>query len=112
MAEFKSTDPLLSSFVVSIFILGYVFGPMLIAPCTELYGRLWVYHISHVLFIIFTIACAYAPSLSALIFFRFLSGITGSTPITIGGSSVADMFVPLERGRAMSVWSMGKCFSG
>lgn len=107
MAEFKSSDPLLSSFVVSVFILGYVFGPILIAPCTELYGRLYVYHISHVLFTIFMIGCAYAPSLSTLILFRFLTGMTGSTPITIGGSSVADMFVPLERGRAMSVWSMG-----
>ncbi|KAL9598195.1 MAG: hypothetical protein Q9179_004009 [Wetmoreana sp. 5 TL-2023] len=107
MAEFNSTNSLLSSFVVSVFILGYVFGPILIAPCTELYGRLYVYHISHVLFTIFTIGCAYAPSLSTLILFRFLTGITGSTPITIGGSSVADMFIPLERGRAMSVWSIG-----
>lgn len=107
MAEFHSTDALLSSFVVSVFILGYVFGPILIAPSTELYGRLYIYHISHVLFTIFTIACAYAPSLSTLILFRFLTGVAGSTPITIGGSSVADMFIPLERGRAMSVWSMG-----
>lgn len=107
MAEFNSTNSLLSSFVVSVFILGYVFGPILIAPCTELYGRLYVYHISHLLFIVFTIGCAYAPSISTLILFRFLTGIAGSTPITIGGSSVADMFVPLERGRAMSVWSMG-----
>ncbi|KAL8795201.1 MAG: hypothetical protein Q9182_007555 [Xanthomendoza sp. 2 TL-2023] len=107
MAEFESTNSLLSSFVVSVFILGYVFGPVLIAPCTELYGRLYVYHISHVLFTIFTVACAYSPSLTVLILFRFLSGIAGSTPITIGSSSVADTFTPLERGRAMSVWSMG-----
>ena len=107
MAEFHSTNSLLSSFVVSVFILGYVFGPILVAPGTELYGRLYIYHISHILFTIFTIACAYAPSLSTLILFRFLTGIAGSTPITIGGSSVADMFIPLERGRAMSVWSMG-----
>ena len=107
MSEFSSTNSVLSSFVVSVFILGYVFGPLIIGPCTELYGRLYVYHISHVLFIIFTIGCAYAPSLSTLILFRFLAGVTGSTPITVGGSSVADMFVPLERGRAMSVWSMG-----
>lgn len=107
MSEFKSTNSLLSSFVVSVFILGYVFGPLIIGPCTELYGRLYVYHISHILFTIFTIGCAYAPSLSTLILFRFLAGVTGSTPITIGGSSVADMFIPLERGRAMSVWSMG-----
>ena len=107
MAEFNSTNSLLSSFVVSVFILGYVFGPILIAPATELYGRLYIYHISHIFFIIFTIACAYAPSLSTLILFRFLTGVAGSTPITIGGSSVADMFIPLERGRAMSVWSMG-----
>lgn len=107
MAEFKFENLPLSSFVGSVYILGYAFGPMLMAPCTELYGRLYVYHVSHVLFIIFIVGCAFAQSLSTLIILRFLAGVAGSTPMTIGSSSVADMFVPQERYRAMSIWSLG-----
>jgi multidrug resistance protein len=107
MEEFQSDNNLLASFVVSIFILGYVFGPLIVAPLAELFGRLYVYHISHILFTVFTIACAYSNSIGMLIAFRLLAGIVGSTPITIGGGSVADMFIPLERGKAMSIWSIG-----
>ena len=39
MTEFKSSNELLASFVVSVYVLGYAFGPLLIAPLSELYGR-------------------------------------------------------------------------
>jgi multidrug resistance protein len=107
MEDFHSDSNLFASLVVSIFILGYVFGPLLVAPLAELYGRLYVYHASHILFTGFTVACAYSNSIGMLITFRLLAGIVGSTPITIGGGSVADMFIPLERGKAMSIWSIG-----
>ena len=107
MEEFDSNDNLLASLVVSIFILGYVFGPLIIAPLAELFGRLYVYHVSHILFTAFTVACAYSNSIGMLIAFRLLAGIVGSAPVTIGGGSVADMFIPLQRGKAMSIWSIG-----
>jgi MFS family permease len=42
-----------------------------------------------------------------LIGFRFLEGIAGSTAVTIGGGTIADMFIQEERAKAMSLWSMG-----
>jgi MFS family permease len=42
-----------------------------------------------------------------LIGFRFLAGITGSTAITIGSASIADMFLAHERGAAMALWGIG-----
>ena len=50
-----------------------------------------IYHVSNVCFICFTIGCALAPTLDALIVFRFFAGVFGSTPITNGGGSIADM---------------------
>jgi len=55
------------------------------APLSEIYGRLIVYHVSNVGFLAFVIGCALAPSLNSLIVFRFFCGIFGSTPITNGG---------------------------
>jgi MFS family permease len=42
-----------------------------------------------------------------LIGFRFLAGMFGSTPITIGSGTISDMFRTEERGAAMAIWSIG-----
>ena len=107
MSEFDSTNIELASFVVSIYVLGYAFGPLLIAPLSELYGRLVIYHSCNVLFVIFTVACALATNLNMLIGFRFLEGTFGSAPLTIGGGTIADMIIQQKRGAVMSVWAMG-----
>jgi MFS family permease len=49
MREFRSTNSSLASFVVSVYILGYAVGPLFMAPLSELYGRLPVYHVSNAL---------------------------------------------------------------
>ena len=57
--------------------------------------------------VVFVIACAKAPSLGALIAFRFFSGIFGSCPITNGGGTIADMIVQEKRGAAMASFAIG-----
>jgi multidrug resistance protein len=107
MREFKSTNQTIASFVVSVYVLGYAIGPLIIAPLSELYGRLVIYHACNVLFIIFTIACAVAPDMGSLIFFRLMEGCAGSAPLTIGGGSIADMIVQEKRGGAMAIFALG-----
>ncbi|KAJ6007794.1 benomyl/methotrexate resistance protein [Penicillium herquei] len=107
MIEFHSTSTIIGSFVVSVYVLGYAVGPLIVAPMSEVYGRAPVYHISNLLFVIFTIACAVCSSMPQLIVFRFFSGVAGSTPITIGGGTFGDMFKVEERGAAIAIWSMG-----
>jgi multidrug resistance protein len=107
MAEFNVSSIILSEIVVSVFVLGFAIGPLVISPLSELYGRRWVYLISAVLFLVFTIACAVSSNLNMLIAFRFLAGCAGSTPITLGGASIGDMFVKEKRGHAMALWAVG-----
>ena len=107
MSEFHSSNLELASFVVSIYVLGYAFGPLVIAPMSELYGRLPIYHACNILFVVFTIACAVASSLDQLIVFRFISGLFGSCPLTIGGGTIADMIPQQKRGGVMAVWALG-----
>ncbi|PQE32628.1 hypothetical protein CJF32_00004152 [Rutstroemia sp. NJR-2017a WRK4] len=91
MVEFKSTNTALAGFVVSVYILGFAFGPLFLAPLSEVYGRVPVYHACNVLFIIFTVACALATNLNMLIGFRFLAGIWGSAVLTNGNVVGMDM---------------------
>ncbi|KAH8682624.1 bicyclomycin resistance protein [Xylariales sp. PMI_506] len=107
MAEFGSSSLLLASFVVSVYILGFAFGPLIMAPLSEIYGRMVVYHACNICFLAFVVGCALAPTLNALIVFRFLSGIFGSCPVTNGGGSIADMIPQERRAAAMAGFSVG-----
>lgn len=79
-----------------------------VAPLSELYGRLYIYHACNIGFIVFNIACALATNMNMLIGFRFLAGCWGVAPVTIGGGTIADLMKPEDRGAAMSIWAMGK----
>jgi MFS family permease len=39
MNHFGTTDETLGAFMTTIYLLGYVFGPLAIAPLSEMYGR-------------------------------------------------------------------------
>ncbi|KAI9827415.1 MAG: hypothetical protein M1819_006956 [Sarea resinae] len=107
MARFHQTNVELASFVVSVYLLGYVFGPIVVAPISELYGRLVVYHSCNILFVVFNVACAVSSNFNMLIGFRFLAGCAGSAPITIGAGSIADLMPQEKRGGAMALFAMG-----
>ena len=114
----------LATFVVSVYILGWALGPLVsdidstwkstsadgikvIAPMSELYGRLIVYNVANIGYICFTVACALAKNMNTLIAFRFLQGCWSVAPLTIGAGSMADMVAPQHRGAAMTLWSLG-----
>ncbi|KAK5204605.1 hypothetical protein LTR47_007405 [Exophiala xenobiotica] len=107
MREFHSTSSTIASFIVSIYILGYALGPLIIAPLSEVYGRLPVYHVCNSLFVVWSLGCALAPNIGALLVFRLLAGIAGSCPLTIGGGSIADLIRQEKRGAAMAIFAMG-----
>jgi multidrug resistance protein len=107
MDEFNSTSKTLGSFVVSVFLLGFAFGPLILAPLSELYGRLVVYHATNIGFLVFNVACAEAPNLSTLIAMRFLAGCMGAACITNGGGTVADLIPQQKRGLFMALFAMG-----
>jgi MFS family permease len=81
LKTFKETNSTIASFVVSIYILGYAFGPLFIAPLSEIYGRSPVYHVTNVFFVIFTVCCAVSQNMGMLVAFRFLAGVMGSCPM-------------------------------
>lgn len=107
MREFNTTSSILATFVVSVFVLGFAFGPLLLAPLSEMYGRLPVYHTCNILFLIFTILCAVSQNIGMLVAFRFLSGFAGVATVTCGSGTIADLMPPVQRGKAMALWSLG-----
>ncbi|KAJ9150380.1 MFS general substrate transporter [Pleurostoma richardsiae] len=107
MLEFHSDDQLIAAFVVSVFVLGFAFGPIMLAPLSEVYGRLKLYWICDLLFFAFSIACAKAQTMGQLIAFRFLCGFFGGLPLACGGGTITDVMDQEERGFAMAIFGAG-----
>ena len=107
MADFGSDNNQEKTFVVSIFVLGFAVGPLIMAPLSELYGRMPVFHVGNTMFVFFSVACAVATDAGMMLAFRFFAGFFGVAVLTCGSGCIADMMPPEQRGRAMSIWSMG-----
>ncbi|KAK4206665.1 putative mfs multidrug protein [Rhypophila decipiens] len=107
MAEFNSDNLLLADFVVSVYVLGFAIGPLVLAPASELYGRAIIYHVCNIGFIIFTVASAVSTNLGMLIAFRFFQGCFGSAPVTNGGGTIADLIAQEKRGGVIAIYALG-----
>ena len=107
MDDFHTSSTTFATFVVSIFVLGFACGPLVLAPLSELYGRVIIYNVTNALFLAFTILCAVSRTQLMLLIFRFLSGFAGVATITIGSGTIADLMPREKRGKAVSVWSVG-----
>jgi multidrug resistance protein len=97
----------LGSFVVTVFILGLAFGPLVWVPLAEIYGRLIVQHVGCAGFLLFTIACAVSKSMGVIIGMKLLQGTFAAASLTNGGAIIADMVRQEERGFAMAMYTLG-----
>lgn len=89
---------------ISVFLIGYVFGPLIFSPLSEMYGRRIIMIITFAGYTAFTLGCAMAPTWPALLVFRFLVGLCAAAPYTLGGGICADLYSnAAHRGLAIMV---------
>ena len=81
LPDFSSTDQIYETLLISIWELGEAFGPLLIAPLSEVYGRAPIYHGANVLFCVFSIASTLSRIIDILIAFRVFNGITMASAV-------------------------------
>lgn len=86
--------------LVSVWELGEGVGPFAVAPLSERFGRMPIYHAGNVLALLFAIAGALSTSASMLIAMRFLNGCC-MTALTLAPAIVGDLYLPDHRGSAM-----------
>ncbi|TGO51088.1 hypothetical protein BCON_0169g00160 [Botryotinia convoluta] len=95
-----------AALVISVFLLGYCFGPLFWAPLSEFFGRRWIFYISFTLYLAFNFLCAFANNFAALLIGRFITGTMASSPLSNAPGVLADIWGPVERGNAMALFSM------
>ncbi|KAL4971450.1 major facilitator superfamily domain-containing protein [Aspergillus desertorum] len=104
------TSQLVFELGLSAFILGFAVGPVIWGPLSELHGRRIVFLPAYLAFTLFTGGCAASPTVEGLIIMRFLAGAFGSSPLTIAGGILADIWPDDQRGLAMIFFSLAPLF--
>lgn len=74
---------------------------------SELFGRIRVLQGANLLYLIFNLVCVFATSKGQFIAFRFISGLGGGAPLSIGAGVLSDLWRPEERGRGAALYSLG-----
>lgn len=69
----------------SIYLIGYVLGPLLFGPLSESYGRQVIMLVTFAGYTVFTLGACVAPNYAAFIIFRLLTGIFAASPISVTG---------------------------
>lgn len=100
-----------ANLVTTLFLLGYVCGPLVWAPLSEFYGRRWIFYITFLGYLIFNFLCAWAPNFAALLIGRWITGTFVSAPLSNVPGVLADIWPPMQRGNAMALFS-AMCYIG
>ncbi|KIY43541.1 MFS general substrate transporter [Fistulina hepatica ATCC 64428] len=90
---------------VSLMVVGFGIGPLLISPFSELYGRRLLWTIPSLAYILFSIPCAYAKNIETLLICRFFCGVFASGPLTLAGGTISDIWDNNERGFAIALFA-------
>ena len=102
LQEFHSHNTLDQTLLVTIWELGEGIGPFFIAPLSERFGRLPVFHIGNLLALCCLIATALSVNIPMVIAFRFLTGCFLSI-LTLGPAIVGDLFRMEQTGVTMAL---------
>ncbi|CAH2351568.1 polyamine transporter 3 [[Candida] railenensis] len=106
--EFGITNSVIAAMVVSIQLLAWAVGPLLIAPLSEnhYFGRKSVLDASCWIAFFFNIGCALSQNTTQMIIFRFVGGIFGSCPINVGAGVLSDLWDAKSRNVALAGFSL------
>lgn len=105
METFGVTSTAESVLPISIFLIGYIFGPLIWGPLSEHWGRRYLTVATFVVFALFTMACALAPTWSSFLIFRLICGACAGAPIAIVAGILADLYSEHKtRGRAYAIF--------
>jgi MFS family permease len=124
--EFHTTSTITGPLALSLFLLMYSMGPILLGPFSELYGRWPVLQIGSFFYLAFNLGAGFCTSMTQLLIFRLLSGIGASASLAVssnsafkdeispsliicqvGASMVGDVFRKEERGLPVALISLG-----
>lgn len=100
-----------ASWVVSIWLIGIMFGAIVFGYLADRFGRKRLFIATLVMYSFFTILTALSPNYVFLMIFRFLTAIGVGAEYTAINSAISEFIPPKNRGRVnglvMNFWPVG-----
>ncbi|KAJ9351777.1 hypothetical protein DTO027B9_6153 [Paecilomyces variotii] len=107
VAKDLNSTPTVTNLSIALYMLSMSIFPLWWSSFSEALGRRTIYLVSFVLFAVFNILSAVSTSIAMLIVFRMLSGGASASVQAVGAGTIADLWEPRERGRAMGIFYLG-----
>lgn len=85
--DFDIPKGFMRQLVMTIFLLGYAQGPFVLAPLSEIFGRVTVLQYANLIYLLFNTMCGFAQTKQQMLAFRFLSGLGGAAPQAVSDLS-------------------------
>ncbi|KAI1104474.1 MFS general substrate transporter [Jackrogersella minutella] len=92
---------------VALYMLAMSIFPLWWSSFSETLGRRDIYLVSFFLNVVFSLLCGLSVNIAMLIVFRVLSGGAAASVQAVGAGTIADIWEPRERGRAMGYFYWG-----
>ncbi|RUO78924.1 Bcr/CflA family drug resistance efflux transporter [Idiomarina tyrosinivorans] len=87
---------------LTAFFFGLFIGQLLYGTATDKFGRKQPLYFGLVIYIVTSLACAWAPNITTLIILRFLQAVGACAGIVIARAMVRDMYTPQASARVFS----------
>ncbi|KAK7468768.1 hypothetical protein VKT23_003269 [Stygiomarasmius scandens] len=105
MEEFSISREV-ATLTVSLFVAGYVIGPLLWGPLSEEYGRRPIFIICFFAYMMFQVGMGLAQNTATLLILRLLGGIFAAAPLANSGAVMSDIWDARTRGKALAVFTV------
>lgn len=91
---------------LSLMLIGFSVGPLLLSPLSEIFGRKPIMFISSVCFCLWQLGPALAQNIETILVSRFFMGLMGSAPLSVSAGVIADLYDPASRGPMMAMFAL------
>ncbi len=104
-AKLETSDALAQA-TMSLCMIGLGLGQLIAGPLSDRFGRKRPLILGVLLFVVFSLVCAAAPSIEVLLVARFLQGLAGSAGMVVSMAVARDLFEGAELSRMLSMLTL------
>jgi multidrug resistance protein len=107
VSRYFHTSESITNLSMALYMLSMSIFPLWWSSFSETFGRRSIYIVSFTLYTIFSILSSISSSISMLIVTRLLAGGSAASVQAVGAGTIADIWEPKERGKAMGIFYLG-----
>ncbi|KAL8729157.1 MAG: hypothetical protein Q9166_004896 [cf. Caloplaca sp. 2 TL-2023] len=106
IAKYAHISPEVATLSLSLYVLGFAFGPLLWAPISEVWGRNISMLPAMFCLAVFSIGTATSKTPAAIFITRFFGGLFGSASVSNVSAAIGDLWAPKQRGTAVTFYAI------